>query len=117
MSETKKSFSEITQEIAEAGKQYNEIDPNLGDMFADAFVSYLKIVGRLMEDSTAQITSNEVKMKVFGEIFKIDVEAEVVQMAAKYLESSNGNSDDDINSIDEDILKNIKSNIQTYLNS
>ncbi len=116
--ETETSFENVTIEIMDVAKKYDELDPQITVLFLQMLETYVEIVKNLVEDPELKIDTTEAKTRLFNKVFDYDVKSEFTRMLQEHLESvsaTDQNSDGDINKVDEDVLANIKKNIQSYL--
>jgi len=114
-------FVDITTEIAEVSKQYSEISENTSQLFIESLLSFVEL-HRLMNDNPeVDLTNQNIKMAMFESMFDFSFEDAVKQLIESRISSNgfdngeNQESPEDINTIDKDLLKNIKENINEYL--
>ena len=114
-------FEEVTIAIQELSKGYDEIDPQTRDIFLDTLSTYVGIIQELHEGKYENISSNDVKMSIFENVFDVDLKVEFEKMVTLVVEAradgsmESSQEDADIKNADVDLLANIRSNIDEYL--
>ena len=110
-------FKDVTNQVMEASKGYEEIDPQMHQMFVDALAAFVKIAKEVYsgEDEGMEISSDYIKVQVFEKVFNVNLHEQLTEMVKDVLE--NGVDGDDINNkkVDNDLLSSIKNNIDDYL--
>lgn len=109
------TYRDIVQAIVEASKGFEEIEPQIHNMFLDSLNIFNKAVQTVYVEGTS-LDAKDYKLKIFEKMFSIDIESELSKMVEDIV--INGfEKPEDINNknVDEDLLANIKKNIQNYL--
>jgi len=109
-------FTNTTMSILEAAKGYLNVSEVSYNMFIDVLRTYLTVHSKLQDNPDSDYTNNDVKIKVFEDIFNFNFEDEITKVLNSKMDN-NGEAagDQDINNADSELLKNIKNNIQDYL--
>ena len=112
-----KTFGDITLDLIETSKEYEDVSPGLSIVFLEV----LKTFVRAVETSAANpnIDINQAKVEVFEYIVGYSIEDEFKRKLENYFQSQQNSCDteENINNIDEDVLKSIKENMESYLES
>ena len=126
-------FMVITNKLLDIAEELREINPTMGNMFGDLITTYFAIINDLVINDKADYNSFQIRTKLFERIFDYNFNDEFEILIKDYFDNQNGvingsdsnkcevdgsdgsNKDRDINNVDEDILANIKKNIQSYL--
>ena len=112
LEERSKRFLDVSLEINELSKKYDDIDPKIGFRFQVMFRTFISLMNR----SEGKDMSNlEAQIKVFEDMFDFDFEREVEKRVREIMVESDKKPKEDINKIDDEILSNIKKNISEYL--
>ena len=114
-------FSKITNEIIESGKGYDEVAPYVLPLFLETMKVFLDINQLINDNKQVDFSNQQIKMALFESTFGFDFDGTIENLiksrmsATGFDDGSTSQSDEDINNADEDLLKNIKANIQDYL--
>ena len=122
---TNNKFMKITNKLLDISNEYSEINPTMGLMFNELITTYFDIINDLIINDKADYNSFQVRTKLFERIFDYNFKDEFETLIADYFNNQEGvingpgsddvNQDSNINNVDDDILANIKKNIQSYL--
>lgn len=113
-----KNFSEVTDGIIAASKEYYEIDEQIGNMYLDAISVFVETVQKVYNEEEFKTTRNDYQLAVFESIFKVDIKEELSVLAKEALERhASGEMAQDIqeNNADKALLDSIRANIDAYI--
>ena len=114
-----RTFSDITTELIETGKEYEEISSGLSIVFLELLKTFVKAVE--VSDENRDIDIREHKVELFEYIVGYSIEDEFKRKIENYFKEfgscNTSTKVENINNIDEDVLKSIKENMESYLES
>ena len=108
-------FLEITAEVIRAGAGYNDVHPTIAKMFADTMMAFTDLVQDQQTAEDEGLSPLDLKFNIFARVFDFDLKDyidKIIEDATN--QAPEDNSDTDINNVDEDVLANIKMNIDSY---
>ena len=109
-------FLEVSKAVQEASEGYSEVDENMHEMFLDTFTTFINIIKELQDGAYEDISSEEVKLAVFENIFNIDIKTAVLEIAEDAMKNRDENiSDKNELNADKDLLASIRKNFDDYL--
>jgi len=114
-----RTFSDITTELIETGKEYEDISSGLSIVFLELLKTFVKAVE--VSDENRDIDIREHKVELFEYIVGYSIEDEFKRKIENYFKEfgscNTSTKVENINNIDEDVLKSIKENMESYLES
>lgn len=108
-------YVQTIENIIEESKKFEEIDPQIHQMFMSCLGTFNQAVKEIYVNKD-NLQDDDIKIKIFEGMFNINLEEELLKMVEGILQRDN--SEESINNeknVDEELLKNIKKNIQNYL--
>lgn len=110
------NYNKVVNDIIDAGRGLGDIDPQIFNMFIDSINTFNSAVKTVYIDRS-RLDTKDYKIKVIEKMFNIDIEKELSKMVEDIVTNGFDNSNDinNIKNVDEDLLANIKKNIQNYL--
>ena len=113
-----RTFVDITTEIIEVGKQYKEVDESVEYIFMNLIRSFMEGV-RFASENGENLNDAMMKRELFEIITGHSIEDEYRVLLEGYSQNNHscgsGGNQENINNVDEDVLKSIRENIKDYL--
>jgi len=115
-----RTFVDITTEIIEVGKQYKEVDESVEYIFMNLIRSFMEGV-RFASENGENLNDAMMKRELFEIITGHSIEDEYRVLLEGYSPNeqccgtNDGGKQENINNVDEDVLKSIRENIKDYL--